>query len=66
MISFPTKSVFLTDILGFFFLKTCSYSSVDLNELFYFLGKFSPNFPCHKIEKKNHDAGRGHYVVDGH
>jgi hypothetical protein len=23
-------------------------------------------FPCHKIEKKNHDAGHGHYVVDGH
>jgi hypothetical protein len=61
MISFPTKSVVLTETLGFYFFNWCRH-----DEFFYFLGKSSPNFPCHKIEKKNHDAGSGHYVVDGH
>jgi hypothetical protein len=50
---------------GILFFKMCLCSSVDLMSFFNFLGKFSPNFTCHKIGKKNHDAGRGHYVVDG-
>jgi hypothetical protein len=50
---------------GVLFLKFCLCTSVDLMSFSKFLEKLSPNFPCHKIEKKNHDVGCGYYVVDG-
>ncbi len=50
---------------GFFFFCFHLYSSVDFMSFSKFRGKFSPNFSCHRIEKKNHDAGRGHSVGDG-
>ncbi len=65
MISFPTKSVVATETLAGFFFFFHLYSSVNFMSFSKFRGKFSPNFPCHRIEKKNHDAGSEHSVGDG-
>jgi hypothetical protein len=37
---------------GVFLLFYVLIFQCRFDEFFYFLGKISPNFPCHKIEKK--------------
>jgi len=51
---------------GILFLKMWLYSSVDLMSFSIFWGNFGQIFHATRLKKKIHEAGRGHYVVDGH